>query len=169
MSSKGNNYFALNRLIELVEDDLVRGMCFLLDVENKQIVMHQQGIIRTNCVDCLDRTNVVQGMLAEHALKLFAQGLPLALAEPFKDLWANNGDAISRIYAGTGALKSGFTRSGKRSLAGMLDDATKSVQRFAINNFQVRSVMGMSWVNEVRQLIGECGLGRTGQGAAGHY
>jgi hypothetical protein len=31
----------------------------------------------------------------------------------FKWIWADHGDDISRQYAGTGALKSGFTRTGK--------------------------------------------------------
>jgi synaptojanin len=35
-----------------------------------------------------------------------------------RELWAENGDALSRIYAGTGALNTSFTRSGKRTLAG---------------------------------------------------
>lgn len=26
---------------------------------------HQEGVFRTNCIDCLDRTNVVQGLLAK--------------------------------------------------------------------------------------------------------
>jgi len=28
----------------------------------------QDGVFRTNCIDCLDRTNVVQGMLAKRVL-----------------------------------------------------------------------------------------------------
>ena len=48
---------------------------------------------------------------------------------------AQNGDALSRIYAGTGALNTSFTRSGKRTLAGALSDATKSVSRIYISNF----------------------------------
>ncbi len=28
----------------------------------------QQGVFRTNCIDCLDRTNVVQSMLAKKSL-----------------------------------------------------------------------------------------------------
>jgi len=35
-----------------------------------------------------------------------------------RELWAENGDALSRIYAGTGALNTSFTRSGKQTLAG---------------------------------------------------
>jgi hypothetical protein len=50
-------------------------------------------------------------------------------------MWADNGDALSRIYAGTGALKSSFTRHGKMSLAGFLADARKSATRTYINNF----------------------------------
>jgi hypothetical protein len=33
-------------------------------------------------------------------------------------LWAENGDSLSKIYAGTGALKSEFTRSGKFTWSG---------------------------------------------------
>lgn len=50
-------------------------------------------------------------------------------------LWADNGDALSRTYAGTGALKSSFTRHGKMSLAGAIADARKSATRLYINNF----------------------------------
>ncbi|KAG8757638.1 hypothetical protein FRC12_010241 [Ceratobasidium sp. 428] len=35
----------------------------------------------------------------------------------FNDVWANNGDAISRAYAGTSALKGDFTRTGRRDLS----------------------------------------------------
>ena len=28
----------------------------------------QGGVFRTNCIDCLDRTNVVQSMIAKHLL-----------------------------------------------------------------------------------------------------
>ena len=59
-----------------------------------------------------------------------------ALWSYHRELWAENGDALSRIYAGTGALNTSYTRSGKRTLAGVLSDATKSVSRAYINNFQ---------------------------------
>ena len=53
----------------------------------------------------------------------------------FKVLWANHGDDISRQYAGTGALKSGFTRTGKRTYGGLVDDGVKSLTRYYLNNF----------------------------------
>jgi hypothetical protein len=36
---------------------------------------------------------------------------------------------------GTGALKSGFTRTGKRTFGGILDDGYKSLARYYLNNF----------------------------------
>ena len=107
----------------------------------------------------LDRTNFVQDILSRTTLE---QYLLLVRREwlqsntlwtNHRELWAENGDALSRIYAGTGALNTSFTRSGKRTLAGttfthinmswsthfskgVLSDATKSVSRAYINNFQ---------------------------------
>ena len=43
---------------------------------------------------------------------------------------------ISRQYAGTGALKSGFTRTGKRTVSGLVDDGMKSCVRYYLNNFE---------------------------------
>jgi hypothetical protein len=42
-----------------------------------------------------------------------------------------NGDALSKIYVGTGAINTSFTRTGKKSLAGMLSDATKRCASFS--------------------------------------
>lgn len=50
-------------------------------------------------------------------------------------MWADHGDTVSRAYAGTGALKSDFTRTGKRSKEGLLEDGYKSVVRYIRNNF----------------------------------
>lgn len=52
-----------------------------------------------------------------------------------RNLFAENGDALARIYAGTGALNTSFTRSGKRTLAGLFADAGKSVGRVIQSNF----------------------------------
>lgn len=118
--------------------------------------LKQRGVVRTNCVDCLDRTNVVQGWLARKALLAALRAVcggdnssssssTTSLAEAagsaqlesaFKTLWADHGDGVSRQYAGTGALKSGFTRTGKRGLGGLADDGFKSLARYYLNNFR---------------------------------
>ena len=107
----------------------------------------QRGVLRTNCMDNLDRTNVVQSLFARRAA---LQAVPGAwgpaceasvLSSPhadfeaaFNNAWADNADALSMLYAGTGALKTDFTRCGKRTLAGALADGVNSLKRYVLNN-----------------------------------
>ncbi|KAI0203994.1 SacI homology domain-containing protein [Astrocystis sublimbata] len=103
------------------------------------VVLQQEGVFRTNCLDCLDRTNLIQTLISQMAVEAFLSHRAQYAASDFwmrhSTLWADNGDALSRIYAGTGALKSSFTRHGKMSLAGAFADARKSATRLYINNF----------------------------------
>ena len=69
----------------------------------------QQGIVRVNCIDCLDRTNNVQlaiGLnILSMQLKCFKKEIHSNhLSTQLRDMWINNGDDISRIYTGTGVL-----------------------------------------------------------------
>ncbi|KAI7371676.1 DUF1740-domain-containing protein [Hortaea werneckii] len=102
----------------------------------------QHGVIRTNCMDCLDRTNVVQSAVAGWALEqqLLELGLRIDLkADPktqwFNNLWADNGDAISKQYTGTSALKGDFTRTRKRNWIGALSDLSLTLTRYYNNIF----------------------------------
>ncbi|ETS87634.1 hypothetical protein PFICI_01462 [Pestalotiopsis fici W106-1] len=103
------------------------------------VVLQQEGVFRTNCLDCLDRTNLIQTIISQLAVESFLSHRADYAASDFwvrhSTLWADNGDALSRIYAGTGALKTSFTRHGKMSLAGAFADARKSATRLYINNF----------------------------------
>ena len=89
---------------------------YLEDLATKSIVLEQMGIFRTNCLDCLDRTNVIQGIISQIAIDSFLGHRDQVVGEEFwnvhGNLWADAGDALSKIYAGTGALKSSFTRTG---------------------------------------------------------
>ena len=103
------------------------------------VVLQQEGVFRTNCLDCLDRTNLIQTLISQMAVEAFLGHRGEWAASDFwmrhASLWADNGDSLSKIYAGTGALKSSFTRHGKMSLAGAMADVRKSVQRIYHNNF----------------------------------
>ena len=50
-------------------------------------------------------------------------------------VWTDHANEISLAYSGTGALKTDFTRTGKRTKMGLLDDGYKSVMRYLKNNF----------------------------------
>lgn len=116
--------------------------------QNQNTVLNSQvGIFRTNCIDCLDRTNVVQSLLAKRILQVQLIKLSIIseaesiesnnqLHQTFRDMWADNGDFLSKQYAGTGALKSDFTRTGKRTVFGMARDGVNSLHRYYLNNFQ---------------------------------
>ncbi|KAI9888007.1 MAG: hypothetical protein M1823_000128 [Watsoniomyces obsoletus] len=106
----------------------------------------QTSVVRTNCMDCLDRTNLVQSMLAKWTLdRMFTD---LGILQPgqsttddpafeflFRNVWADNADVVSKSYSGTGALKTDFTRTGNRTRMGMLRDLRASLTRYAQNNF----------------------------------
>lgn len=45
---------------------------FLLGSDGK-LLISQKGLFRTNCIDCLDRTNVVQSLLGRRMLTIMLQ------------------------------------------------------------------------------------------------
>ncbi|KAH8271350.1 hypothetical protein KR018_007362 [Drosophila ironensis] len=112
--------------------------------DQRGMICNQKSVFRVNCMDCLDRTNVVQTAIGKAVLEsqLVKLGLsppytpiPEQLKSPFMVLWANNGDIISRQYAGTNALKGDYTRTGERKISGMMKDGMNSANRFLIQNF----------------------------------
>ncbi|KAJ4554077.1 Phosphoinositide phosphatase sac1 [Exophiala dermatitidis] len=111
-----------------------------------EVRLKQKAVVRTNCMDCLDRTNVVQSMLARWALTQQFQDLGIlqpgervsddrAFEFLFRNIWADNADVVSKSYSGTGALKTDFTRTGTRTRVGMLQDLSNSCTRYIRNNF----------------------------------
>ncbi len=114
-------------------------------------------------MDNLDRTNVAQAAIARWTLNLQLKAagilaendevdrqeeIDVALRESTETgftfpylyvnndhpVWSEHADLISKAYAGTGALKTDFTRTGKRTHQGALDDLKKSVLRYLKNN-----------------------------------
>jgi len=110
------------------------------EISDNQIMNKQSGVLRTNCMDCLDRTNVVQSACARTVLEnqLSSGNFNIDLQNDpstswFNTLWADNGDNISRQYAGTAALKGDFTRTRKRQITGALTDFGLTLTRYYNN------------------------------------
>ncbi|XP_060825079.1 phosphatidylinositide phosphatase SAC2 isoform X1 [Bombus pascuorum] len=104
----------------------------------------QKGVFRVNCIDCLDRTNVVQTALGKAVMEMqFSKlglippdgTLPTNIRQTFQLLWANNGDIISKQYAGTNALKGDYTRTGERKFTGLMKDGMNSANRYFQQHF----------------------------------
>ena len=128
-----------------VDDNLIKNKLF-------EIIQTQKGVFRNNCIDSLDRSNVVQSVIGRYFLLLILSSLGFTDNKPssndvfkkfkgsleptFNLLWADHGDCLSMAYSGTGALKSDFVRTGKRTLKGALWDGYLSCKRFYLNNFR---------------------------------
>ncbi|XP_036287956.1 phosphatidylinositol-3-phosphatase SAC1 isoform X2 [Pipistrellus kuhlii] len=131
----------LDRVAEM-QDEL---SYFLVDSTGK-VVTNQEGVFRSNCMDCLDRTNVIQSLLARRSLQAQLQRLGVLhvgqkleeqdeFEKIYKNAWADNANACAKQYAGTGALKTDFTRTGKRTQLGLVKDGWNSLIRYYKNNF----------------------------------
>lgn len=137
----------LDRLMAaLLEGQYFRGLGLPGDSQGRLDVRNQQiNVVRTNCMDCLDRTNVVQTMLARWTLTRQLTDIGVlksgetadddeAFRFLFRNIWADNADVVSKSYSGTGALKTDFTRTGERTTAGMARDFSNSLTRYLKNN-----------------------------------
>ena len=150
--TKGLKWHRAELLLDELMDGLRKGQYFrgvempgdpsgALEVRSRQ-----SAVVRTNCMDCLDRTNVVQSMLGRWALTQQLQDVgilpPGERAQDdaqfeflFRNVWADNANVVSSSYSGTGALKTDFTRTGKRTNAGAFQDLQNSCARYIRNNF----------------------------------
>lgn len=107
---------------------------------NGAFLRRQTGVLRTNCMDCLDRTNVVQSACGSRALEkqLMEEDISIDLqtdtnTQWFNELWADNGDAISKQYSSTAALKGDYTRTRRRDYRGALNDLGLTLSRYYNN------------------------------------
>lgn len=131
-------YSSASRVIKRMQDAFMDIEFYSLDIPSGGRT-EQKGIFRTNCLDCLDRTNMIQQLISKEALSMFFEYYRIDPGHEIwgkhNIMWADNGDQLSQIYAGTNALKTSFTRSGKSNLAGAISDMTKSLGRMYMNNF----------------------------------
>uniref|UniRef100_A0A183IJL6 SAC domain-containing protein n=1 Tax=Soboliphyme baturini TaxID=241478 RepID=A0A183IJL6_9BILA len=119
--------------------DVLDNMKFCWVDKNHEVVCQQNSVARVNCVDCLDRTNLVQSAIARYVFEITLrkfgliapeEGLSSEVENVFRVMWANNGDYISRQYTGTVALKGDFTRTGERRIVGLMKDGYHSANRY---------------------------------------
>ena len=60
------------------------------------VILQQEGVFRTNCLDCLDRTNLIQTIISQMALEAFLDHRSERASADFwmrhSNIWADNGD-----------------------------------------------------------------------------
>uniref|UniRef100_A0A673IIR1 SAC domain-containing protein n=1 Tax=Sinocyclocheilus rhinocerous TaxID=307959 RepID=A0A673IIR1_9TELE len=135
----------LQILVDMVAEIQNEFGYFLVDSDGT-VQLQQDGTFRSNCMDCLDRTNVIQSLLARRSLQSQLERIGVLhvgqrieeqadFEKIYKNAWADNANACAKQYAGTGALKTDFTRTGKRTQWGLLMDGWNSMIRYYKNNF----------------------------------
>jgi len=104
----------------------------------------QNGIVRVNCVDCLDRTNTAMFVIGKCAFAYQLQALGI-ISAPFIeadgacekmliDLYEKSGDSIAQQYAGS-QLVHRVDTYGKNSIASQLRDNMHTITRAYSNAF----------------------------------
>ncbi|VDN06935.1 unnamed protein product [Thelazia callipaeda] len=141
---RGLRFYKVAELVSALSEQ-ISSMGFCWVDKSGEMIHQQRGVIRTNCVDCLDRTNIVQCAISQAVCLVLIQKLgiigpqtdaPIQLIQALQSIWADNGDAISRQYAGTDALKGDITRSGQRNLVGLVKDGYNSASRYYLSHMR---------------------------------
>ncbi|XP_017880386.1 synaptojanin-1 isoform X1 [Ceratina calcarata] len=158
---RGGNTRNLSKLKAKVEKYLKSFSLFYAVGES--VILEQIGTIRTNCLDCLDRTNCVQTFFALETLGkqlgllklLEKQQMVSRFEEVFRQMWVNNGNEVSKIYAGTGAIQGSSklmdgARSAARTIQNNLLDSSKQE---AIDILLLGSTLNTELADRARLLL----------------
>jgi phosphatidylinositol 4-phosphatase len=150
--TKGLQWHRAKLLLQQLEQPIIRhGYFRAVDMPGDahgtvEVRNRQNAVVRTNCMDCLDRTNVVQSMIGRFVLTQMLTDLGIlqesgsveqdhSFEYLFRNMWADNADVVSKAYSGTGAQKTDFTRTGQRTKRGAMNDFNNGATRYIKNNF----------------------------------
>ena len=122
---------------------------FIPEVNNVYRLSLQNGVIRTNCVDCIDRTNVYQQILGSAVLVLqlrkmgvnasFQENLDKQIYGILCEIYKRMGNVLSEQYTGSLAHKQNI--KGSQPGFGIIDkfiEVYSTLQRFINNSFSDR-------------------------------
>jgi hypothetical protein len=150
-ASKGQRFERCNYLVDKMENMNLYFGYYKEDLATETVVNSQQGAVRVNCLDNLDRTNLIQSKIAYQVLTHILTDMKLdikaitgsssiltaadntsnlsMLIIHLKNVWADNGDMISKHYTGTGSTHTNVTRTGRRNISGLMDHGFKTCKR----------------------------------------
>ncbi|PHT83508.1 hypothetical protein T459_11951 [Capsicum annuum] len=145
LSRIGSNNEILNSLIKQ-EREADNSQQIGKDNDENAAPRFQSGVLRTNCIDCLDRTNVAQYAYGLEALgrQLHAMGLTdqpkvdadSSIAAALMDMYQGMGDALAQQYGGSAAHNTVFPeRQGKWKATTQSREFLKSIKRYYSNAY----------------------------------
>ncbi|GMM51534.1 phosphatidylinositol-3,5-bisphosphate 5-phosphatase [Starmerella bacillaris] len=108
-------------------------------------ISNQNGVCRTNCVDCLDRTNAAQSVIAKYALgyQLCALGIidkpkveyDTDVIDLLTEMYHDHGDTLALQYGGSNLVNTVETYRRINQWSSHSRDLIESVRRYYTNSF----------------------------------
>ncbi|PON62552.1 Phosphoinositide phosphatase SACs [Trema orientale] len=142
------NLSSRNDIAENLETKICNGSCNVDASRNyhDKPLMFQKGVLRTNCIDCLDRTNVAQYACGLVALgsQLYTLGfrespiinLDEPLADELMSIYETMGDTLAFQYGGSAAHNKIFSeRRGQWKPATQSQELIRTLQRYCNNAY----------------------------------
>lgn len=128
------------------ERDSDAGKLLRKDFHNGLEPRFQSGVLRTNCIDCLDRTNVAQYAYGLEALGRQLQAMQMSvepkvdpdssIATALMDMYWSMGDALAQQYGGSAAHNTVFPdKQGKWKATTQSREFLKSIKRYYSNAY----------------------------------
>ncbi|KAK2877215.1 hypothetical protein FQN49_001339 [Arthroderma sp. PD_2] len=132
--------------LESIADDIIPRTGFFRNGEDEASGLRMQnGIARTNCIDCLDRTNAAQFVIAKRALGYQLQALGIInqsyieydtdAVNMFTNMWHGHGDTIAVQYGGSHLVNTMATYRKLNQWTGHSRDMVESFKRYYNNSF----------------------------------
>ncbi|CAJ0636889.1 7190_t:CDS:10 [Entrophospora sp. SA101] len=116
--------------------------------QNQRMHLRQNGVVRTNCIDCLDRTNAAQLIIGKCALghQLYALGIidqpkvhvDSDVVNMLTDMYHDHGDTIAFQYGGSNLVNTIDSYRKINQWTSHSRDLIENLRRFYSNSFQDR-------------------------------
>jgi hypothetical protein len=111
----------------------------------RHIISRQHGVLRTNCIDCLDRTNAAQFLMGKCALghQLYALGIVATpnvefdtdVVNIFTEMYHDHGDTIALQYGGSHLVNTMETYRKINQWTSHSRDMIEAIRRYYTNAF----------------------------------
>ena len=136
--TKGN-LANVSELVKQVSPYLLLHLFFSVTGEGT-IQSRQKGVTRVNCLDCLDRTNIVMSRFAWYmftwqmrslgkTINVDFDDMNSEIVSSFKALWVENGDALSWQYSGAGSSLAASIKTGKSGIRTFIERSMTGIER----------------------------------------
>ncbi|KAJ5218889.1 Polyphosphoinositide phosphatase [Penicillium cinerascens] len=145
-ASKGRDQDDVIVTLEGIAGDIIPKTGFFKNGQDIESGLQlQNGVARTNCIDCLDRTNAAQFVIGKKALghQLHALGViegttveyDTDAVNLFNDMWQDHGDTIAIQYGGSHLVNTMATYRKINQWSSHSRDMVESFKRYYNNSF----------------------------------